>query len=265
MNNVCVIIPMYNHAEMTRKCVDMTLEKAGMGVDILVVDDGSQEPFVYPHERVFVHKLKSNGGFTNATNQGILWCSDKWGYLHMLNNDTEPRDNFIKILHDVMEADSTIGIASSARIHDKKQMGERNLELMGADLIRGYQRMTTETQDLPHVVKAQWVPLCSAMVRHSTIREIGLLDKRMITWCSDNDYCINALFRGWQVVVVPSSRVYHHHQVTTGTKNQDGVSRDQQMLLQKLAGAQYASLMKEMPLDCENNTHGKITFEVYTK
>jgi len=207
-----------------------------------------------------------NGGFTNAVNQGILWCGDMYKYIHLLNNDTEPFPDFLRILYDVMEREYVIGIASSARklVTDSKQ----NIELFGADLIRGYQRMTNENEKLPDVIYTHWVPLCSAMIRTQMMREIGVLDKRMRTWCSDNDLCIRANFNGWNVALIPASRVLHIHQVTTGNtmgESGAGVIADQKILIEKMAGIKYAELMRELPLDCESDTWGKITFEVFKK
>lgn len=261
--NVCVVIPMYGHHEMTKKCVDMTLANAGMPVQVVVVDDCSSEPFIYVDDRVLVKRLDKNLGFTGATNEGILACGERFRYIHLLNNDTEPRKDFIKQLYEIMEGDESIGIAASARILNNGS--PHNLELFGADLIRGYQRMTSEDQELPDTMSVLWVPLCSALIRFSMIREIGLLDRRMRTWCSDNDFCATAVFRGWKVLLVPRSRVVHIHQVTTGTQNIDGVKADQQVLLQKIANFQYADVLTKVPLDCESNTYGKLTFETYKK
>lgn len=263
MSKVAVVIPMYGHHEMTKKCIDLTLENAGMSVDIVVVDDCSPDPFIYDHEKVYIKRLATNHGFTGAANEGILCCGERYPYIHLLNNDTEPKKDFIKILYDVMEKYSTIGIACSARILKNGQ--EHNLELFGADLIRGYQKMTTETQELPEIVYSHWIPLCSAMLRFSMVREIGLLDRRMRTWCSDNAYCMDAIFRGYGVALVAASRVYHIHQVTTGTHNEEGVKADQQVLLQKITNMHYAQVLQHVPLDCESNTYGKLTFETYKK
>ena len=45
-NRVCVIIPMYNFGDMTRDCVKSVEENAGIEHTILVVDDGSDKPYV---------------------------------------------------------------------------------------------------------------------------------------------------------------------------------------------------------------------------
>jgi GT2 family glycosyltransferase len=211
---------------------------------------------------VFVLRLPKNSGYTNATNQGILWAGDRYKYLHLQNNDIEPEQDYIKKLYDVMEEDSVIGIASSVRILPSHPV--HNIELYGVDLIRGYQQMTNG--DIKErIIHTHWVPLCSALVRHETIRYIGLLDRRMIMWCSDNDLCIRCNFAGWNVSLVMDSRVIHHHNVTTGNSNEAGVSRDQKVLLEKIANMQYAKLMNELPLDKESNTYGKLEFSIYKK
>ena len=264
MRDVCVVIPMYGFGEYTKKCIEMTLENAGMDVDILIVDDGSETPFYYGHESVFIHRLDENSGFTNATNQGILWCGDKYKYIHLLNNDTEPEKNFIKVLYDLMEANPRIGIASSARKHPSKDSPKGYLiEMFGIDLIRGYQLCCQD--DLPQdYYQCNWVPVSSSLVRHEMIRYIGILDRRMRNHCSDNDYCIRARMNNWDVVVVPKSKVFHHHEITTTTHKLSPYD-DQKILIEKLAGIQYAQLMKEMPLDHENKTWGKLDFMTYTK
>src|SRR3990167_5670629 len=144
MKKICVLIPMYGKKELTEKCVEMTIENAGIeDYDILVVDDGSPEPFKYKQEidtkvRVAVLRLSENSGFTNAVNQGILWCGDMYEYIHLLNNDTEPEKDFLKHLLDAMEENRVIGIASSSRLH-KREDGSVYVENHGLDLVRGHQ------------------------------------------------------------------------------------------------------------------------------
>ena len=261
MKDICVVIPMYGKGEYTKSCIDKTIENAGIkDFDILVVDDGSPEPF--HHEGAIHLRLPENKGFTNAANQGILWCGDMYKYIHLLNNDTEPFPNFLKILYEYMEANSGVGIACSARV--LKTDKAHNVELFGADLIRGYQIMTDESVP-PDAIPTYWVPLCSAMLRHEMIREIGILDKSMKIWSSDLEYCIRSNIKGWNVVVKPDSRVFHIHQVTTGTNNSEGVQKDQMALLEILSGIKYAEIMTKMPLDCESNTYGSLEFKVFKK
>jgi len=266
MKEICVVIPMFGKEEYTRKCTDLCIKHSGIVHDIVVVDDCS--PIPYADNRVHILRLEKNRGYTGATNEGILYAQkNNYKYVLLLNNDTEPFPYFLRILYDAMEKDPVIGVASSSRkmVTDSPYC----IELFGEDLIRGYQRMCDEKTDLPDVIHTHWVPICSALVRMDMIREIGILDKHMRTWCSDNDFCIRANFHGWNTSIVPKSRVLHIHQVTTGKtdthKLSEGVYADQKVLLEKMANVKYAELMSKVPLDCESKTYGKLTFEVYKK
>lgn len=266
-DRVCVIIPMYGQAEYTKRCVELTLQNSGIefnGIDshILVVDDGSPEPFKYDDSRVLVLRLKDNRGFTGAANAGILWCGERYDYIHLLNNDTEPHPDFIKHLLDEIKKDEKIAIASSVRLYPN---GDKyDVELYGIDLIRGYQAMTRLDTLKDEVIECNWVPLCSGLIRVDVIRELGILDKHMKTHSSDLDYCLRVKMAGYRIIVVTDSRVVHHHEVTTKA---NGISpeKDQRVLLEKLAGLAYAQFMSRIPLDAENKTYGRLMFEVYQK
>jgi len=260
--NVAVIIPMYGKEEYTNKCVELVTQNYGTGepIEILVVDDGSEKPYVNP--LVNVLRLEENSGFTNAVNQGILWCGDRFDYILLLNNDTEPQPGFLQELVLAMNADPEVGIAASVRIHPNKE--GQNAELCGSDLIRGYQYFVEEEKLPEKPIECNWIPLASGLLRCSMIREIGLLDKRFRNHCSDSSYCLWAKINKWKVILVPTSKVVHHLSVTT-TSNKVKVEDDQKLFLEKLAGLDYAKIMAHMPLDGESKTWGKLEFFVYQK
>lgn len=258
---------MYGKEEYTKKCIELTLKNAGVIVDILVVDDGSPKPFDYVDYTKGHYlppvRLDKNTGYTNATNQGILFAQGKnYEYVHLLNNDVEPEPDFIKHLLDEIEKDDSIAIASSTRLH--KVTNGVEVELYGLDLLRGFQCVTRLEHLKNEVIQCNWVPTCSALIRMSVIRELGLLDKHMRTHSSDLDYCLRAKMAGYKIVIVTDSRVLHHHAVTTKEHNITP-EHDQKVLLEKLAGLQYAQFMKAIPLDCESKTYGKLDFTIYQK
>lgn len=257
---ILVIIPMFGQAKYTNKCIELVKQNAGIDCDILVVDDGSPEPFT--HDSVEVLRLDNNSGFTNAVNQGILAAQkDNYDYVLLLNNDTEPEPNFLKELVDCMQ-DENVGIAVSVRRHTNRAV--ECIELCNSDIIRGFQYFADESK-LPHSpFEINSAALCCALIRMDLIREIGLLDKRMINHCSDTDYCFRAKFNHWKVMLVPKSIVLHHLSVTT-TANNIVVDDDQRIMLEKIAGLDYAKLCASMPLDGEAKTWGRHSFEVYKK
>lgn len=66
------------------------------------------------------------------------------------------------------------------------------------------------------------------LLRREMIDQIGLLDERFIHYCSDNEYCLRALKRGWRCVWVKSVYLEHQHH-GSGLRSKWKV-RDQRML-----------------------------------
>src|SRR3990167_2027168 len=261
MSKICCIIPMYNFANLTEQCIKLTLANAGVPVQILVVDDGSEIPFTYNDDRVNILRLDKNSGYTNATNQGILKCGDRFDYLHLLNNDTEPKKDFIKLLLEALQKDPKLGVACSAR--HTLMNNEMWYELFATDLISGWQGFN---KDIPNeeIIYAAWIPVCSALIPYEVIRYVGLLDPRMRNHCSDNDWCIRCNVAGYKVGLVPKSIIYHIHEVTTKSVKANACD-DQNILLQKTACHFQSSILNQLPLDKGSNLWGKLEFTTYTK
>lgn len=260
MNQICGIMPAYGFPEMTKKCVEMVRENAGMDLDMLVVDDGSKEPIKIPGENVL--RLDKNTGFTNATNQGILWCGDRYKYLLFLNNDIIPDPNFVKPLYDHMESDPVTGIAGAVRW--VMYNGKKHHMIHGVDLLRGNQGVMFECNPETPVMYCDWLPTCAALIRMEMVRYIGILDRRFKQHCSDSEYCFRANRNWWSVAVIPMSKVQHNHQTTIQHLKIDP-TEDQKKMVEILAGTYYQNLMNKLPLDCDENTWGKITFDKYKK
>lgn len=253
---IAVVMPMFNHNEMTKQCVKDTMRNAGCDIDIIVVDDHSDIPFEFKHNRVQVLRLPKNVGYTNATNAGILYCKDRYEFIHLQNNDIVPEPDYILKLWEVMRVCPEIGIANSVRILPGHE--PNNIEIQALDLLSGYQQMSDGT-NLPDVIHVHWAPLVSSLVRMETIRHIGLLDRKMHTYCSDNDYCMRTNLADWQVSVVTGSRVVHN-QGSSGGQSRERIAKDQLTLLDKISNKRYAEWMKMVPLDMGNRIYGKLEF-----
>jgi len=258
MKKILVIIPMYGEEDYTRKCIDFCIKNAGIVHDLLVVDDGSPVPF--SDERIPTLRIAKNGGYTPAVNQGILYAQERmYEYVLLLNNDTEAEPNFLKLLVDEAEKSAENGIVCSARRYPNG-----DIELHGADLVRGFQNVTKQEHLVKEVLNCIWIPFGCVLLKMSMIREIGLLDKDMKMYCTDNEYCLRARFAGYKSLLVTESIVFHHHSVTC-LKHNILPEEDQRKWLEKISGLNYAKVMQEMPLDASEKTYGRLTFEVVTQ
>lgn len=259
MNDICVVIPMFNFNEMTQKAVELTLQNAGIGCDVLVVDDASATPFKCDSERVRIIRNENNMGFTNSINKGILDCQDKYKYIMLLNNDTEPQTNFLKHLIQVMEEDRDIAVASSVRYVNAN--GEEIYEYEGSDWMRGFVKSSNKIQGDIRMV--EWVPFCSVLLSLEAIRSVGLLDKRMRDHCSDNDWCARANYLGYRVAVVSKSIVRHYRSVTIKSSPENlTFSQDQKLFLESIMGFNLAKLLSRLPMDSERKHWGILGFQI---
>ena len=260
MNQICVVIPTYNFFDMTKECVELVKEHAGIGVDILVVDDGSDTPYI--DSSINVIRIEKNSGATNAVNQGILWCSDRYKYIMLMDNDIIPEPNFIKHLYEHMESDPVTGIASSVRIDRRPE--KPLYELNSIDLLNGHLLCLYRCNDEMDVIYCDWLNMCCALVRTEMFRYIGILDRQFAHYCTDSDLCIRANQNGWNVAIVPKSKAEHKISVTMHAYKKE-FAPDQKLFVEKLIGKKTSELMDRIPFNIVDNTWGRLRFEVYKK
>ena len=112
---VSVIIPSYNHAAYIRESVGSVLAQTLTDLELIVVDDGSQDQSVQilrsfsdVRMRVFVQE---NRGAHAAINRGLAESSGE--YLAILNSDDVYLPNRLEILVSMMKSNPSIGLISS--------------------------------------------------------------------------------------------------------------------------------------------------------
>jgi len=76
MNKVTVIIPMHNSSKHIKECVDSVINQTYRNLEIIVVDDKSEDNSVEIVEnindnRIRIIRLKQNVGASGARNKGI--------------------------------------------------------------------------------------------------------------------------------------------------------------------------------------------------
>lgn len=251
---------MHNFGDLTKKCIDLTLEHSGIPVDIIVVDDASKEP--YKDNRVEVIRLDENVGFTQAVNLGIENSWNDYEYILLLNNDTEPCADFVKELLLAFKTNHAVGISGSVRLtmQQHPEMSEKKEAYFSypLDCVSGYSAYTWEDLPDPFYI-CPWIPFCSVMIKSEVIKQVGLLDHRMKNHCSDNDFCVRTWTMGYHVVLATKSKVIHHHETTTRSLDLDPTA-DQQILLTKVRCDFTRGMLETYPLDGANKKMFELVF-----
>jgi GT2 family glycosyltransferase len=152
-------------------------------------------------------------------------------------------------------------IASSIRYYDRP--GEHNIELHGVDLLKGFQ-LVTNCDPSETIIPCIWAPFCSVLLSTKMIRYIGLLDERMVNHSSDSELCCRAITKGYKVVVVTASRVFHYHEVTTSkiADINEKMANDVAQLLTNISGLPYKEILAKLPLDYDAGLWGDIEFKI---
>ncbi|MEI7668283.1 MAG: glycosyltransferase family A protein, partial [Erysipelotrichaceae bacterium] len=105
MELISVIVPVYNVEKYIDRCVSSILNQTYKNLDIILVDDGSQDKsgqicdeYALKDNRIKVLH-KSNGGLSDARNKGIELS--KGEYISFVDSDDTISNNFIDKLYNL--------------------------------------------------------------------------------------------------------------------------------------------------------------------
>ncbi|HEV8433114.1 MAG TPA: glycosyltransferase family 2 protein [Thermoanaerobaculia bacterium] len=205
-----VVIPSYNTAEMTLRCV-----RAIRGADdVIVVDDGSTDDTVALLSReARVISLEKNRGFAVAANRGV--AEARGDLILLLNSDAIVEPDALNAFVAAFENDSKLGVAGAQLLNSdgsKQWSGGRTPTLpwiIGVVSGAGHLlRLVRRKRGLESPRHTDWVSGAAMMFRREAWRP---LDERYLFYCQDIDFCLNARKAGWDVRIVDEARVTHAH------------------------------------------------------
>lgn len=213
---VSVIIQNYNGIAYLRKWLGSVLNLDYPNFEVIIVDDVSTDGSIEFVERLclsdsrlkIVHSLKRLG-IAEGRNVGIRAAKGK--YLYFLDNDVEVDRNCLNELVRVLESDRTIGAAQSKVLF----LERRNIinsaggfvDFCGDVHLRGFQEEDNgKYEEMSDVFFASG---CALFASRRALGEAGFFDSRFVFWYDDVDACWRIRLRGYRIVYVPKSRVYH--------------------------------------------------------
>ena len=104
MNNILlsIIIPTYNRPQFLPRAVESALQQTVEEVEVIVVDDGSEEPVTLPkHSQLKVIRLSQNSGNAVARNVGLK--AAKGQYVTYLDDDDQLLPNMAQVSLDALK------------------------------------------------------------------------------------------------------------------------------------------------------------------
>jgi len=171
---------------------------------------------------ILINICNANNSFSESINTVIK--KSRAEYICLLNDDTEPRTEWLHWLNQRMKSAPNIGIVGSKLMHP----GNKIIQQAGMEwdyknnIPVHYGRGLPDYPEYNIGKDVFAVSFASVLIRKKMIDEIGLLDERYRYFFEDMDYCIHAKNNGWRIFYEPNSRVIHYESMTIKENNLSG-------------------------------------------
>ena len=218
---VTVVIPVFNHRDVTVRCLRSIAESwfESLDVQFVVVDDGSFDgtaDVIVALAGVDFVRGGQNEGFIRACNRGAALACGK--YVCFLNNDTTVRGGWLEHLTNTAESDPTIGIVGSKLLYPDGRLQEAgNIVWRDATGWNVGHFANPEDPCYNFLRDVDYVSGAALLVRRRLFERLGGFSEHYLpAYYEDADLCFGARSLGYRVVYQPRSVVVHYESVTSG-------------------------------------------------
>ncbi|WP_440953190.1 glycosyltransferase family 2 protein [Methanococcoides sp. FTZ1] len=214
---VSIIILNWNGKEDTVECLESLKHITYPYYEILLADngstDGSVEYFKGTYPEVEIIENGENLGFAEGNNVAIRYALEKGtDYILLLNNDTVVDPGFLEELVKVSESDSKIAIVGpKVYMYDEPNKityigGSINLH--SGNMKYPYLNQLDVGQ-FNKEIELDYISGCSLLIKKTAIDNVGILDPNFFLYQEDVDLCLRAKKKGYKVICVPNSKIWH--------------------------------------------------------
>ena len=224
MNNnkeIAVVILNWNGRKHLQQFLPSVLQHTPSELaEIIVADNASTDDSLaflqenYPTiERIVLDK---NYGFAEGYNRALAKLQHK--YLILLNSDVEVTANWIEPLYHYLEANpNTAACQPKIKAYYRKTHFEHAgaaggfIDCYGYPYCRGriLHEVEADTQQYDSVQSIFWATGAALFIRNQAFNEVGKLDGRFFAHMEEIDLCWRLKSRGYDIVCIPQSTVYH--------------------------------------------------------
>lgn len=218
---VAVIILNWNGEKLLREFLPSVIKTTDTKIaDVIVADNGSTDNSVaiikteFPTVKLL--KFAENYGFAEGYNRAIAETNYK--YTILLNSDVETTTGWVNTLFEYMEDNPNVGACQpKIRAYHAKDTFEYAgasggfLDKNGYPYCRGRVFATVEKDNGQYdsIIPIFWATGATLMVRSQLYIDAGGLDKDFFAHMEEIDLCWRILLKGYQIMAVPQSMVYH--------------------------------------------------------
>jgi glycosyltransferase involved in cell wall biosynthesis len=238
MPKFSIIIPVFNNAELTKKCVQ-TIRENSTDYEIIIVDNGSS-PAYEGFGKII--RNEKNEGFPISVNQGLKQAQGE--ILVILNNDTLVTPHWLEYFEEHLKTYDIVGPVSN-NVSGLQQIPTDGYA--GLDQLYEFSAKTNRQNDGNILAWHRLVFFCVAFTRQ-VYNTVGILDERFTPGnFEDDDYCLRAIEKGFKLGIAFDIFIHHKASATHQILNLDKkklLEINQEKFNKKWPQARYQELQK---------------------
>jgi GT2 family glycosyltransferase len=216
-----IVIPSYQRADLLRRCLETVVAQAPCAVEIIVVDDASENEVISRTANSFSQvktlRLPQRSGFCIAANRGVAAASAP--VVELLNDDTEVEAQWADAALECFHASNIVAVAPLVLKLPRSE--EPRIDSAGDTYHpggfarkRGYgQRLSAFPLKREAVFGAS---ASSAFYRRDWLQRVGGFPELFGSYFEDVDLSFRLRRAGGEIVFEPRSRVWHHSHASHG-------------------------------------------------
>jgi len=236
--SVLVIVVFHNDRSFsdTLDCIRSLGEIEYTNYDIVIINNGmrevTKEIFTSKYPGLIYLDAGKNLGFAGGNNLGIEYgLANRYDLFLLLNNDVEVAADFLSKLAAKLIEDNSIGMVGPKTFYfGKKDMvwasggyiikwraligglredNTRTGEYFGKWRARARERYFAKKNSTIHSVEVDYLPASCILVKREVVEKVGKLSEDYFFAYEEGDYAFAVKRAGYQIVVEPSSHIWH--------------------------------------------------------
>lgn len=221
---VSIVLINYNGYRDTIECLQSLREISYTNYEVIVVDNASTNESVkeirdFIGEGEILIPSEVNGGFSAGNNIGIKYALGRGAeYCLLLNNDTVVEASFLEDLIAPFSSNRKCGLTIGKILYESKR---DTVWYAGGDI----NSRTARTQHWHYRKKDEGLPEkiepvsfatgCCMCLSRNAIETVGFMNEDYFMYVEDAEYCMKLKSAGFELLYVPSSRIYHKVSAST--------------------------------------------------
>jgi GT2 family glycosyltransferase len=187
-----VVIPFFKNKIQLAKCKEH-IKASGVSTQLYIHDNSDK-----------------NIGFTRGVNEGLKQSLETpHPYVMVINQDLYLEPEAIPEMIKFMDANPSFGLVAPLQVE-----GDEVVCGGGAQMLPVGYNFCGPLENYKEPYSVTWCEAACWFIRKEMMREIGLLDKNMVMFFSDSDYCLRARMANWVVGMVPAAKCCHERGCT---------------------------------------------------